>query len=191
MSWSKCYWGYICFLLWFFLKAFLSSSSLNSSLPMHSRTTMCVLLIYRQMVLGSIPISALYLSLSKIPPYPFTFTFTYPINPEGRWGTTDDLLTSSLHPSLSSAALIASLIFKWVHSLMLSSHLIFCLPRLLPPCTVPCKMVFARPEDLVMCPYHLSFRLLTVVKKTYLLLNDLYLYCLAPTCSLMTCICTV
>ena len=42
----------------------------------------------------------------------FTFTFTYPITREGRWGTIDALLTSSLHPSLSSAALIASLIFK-------------------------------------------------------------------------------
>ena len=30
-----------------------------------------------------------------------------------------------------------------VHSLMLSSHLFFCLPCLLPPFTVPCKMVLA------------------------------------------------
>ena len=44
-----------------------------------------------------------------------------------------------------------------VHSLMLSSHLFFCLPLLLAPFTVPCRIVFAMPEDLEMWPYHLSF----------------------------------
>ena len=34
-----------------------------------------------------------------------------------------------------------------VHSLMLSSHLFLCLPCLLPPFTVPCKMVWARPDE--------------------------------------------
>ena len=34
-----------------------------------------------------------------------------------------------------------------VHSLMLSSHLFLCPPRLLPPFTVPCKMVLARPDQ--------------------------------------------
>ena len=34
-----------------------------------------------------------------------------------------------------------------VYSLMLSSHLFFCLPCLLPPFSVPCKMVWARPDD--------------------------------------------
>ena len=36
-----------------------------------------------------------------------------------------------------------------VHSLMLSSHLFFCLPLLLAPFTVPCRIVFPMPEDLV------------------------------------------
>ena len=43
-----------------------------------------------------------------------------------------------------------------VHSLMLSSHLFFCLPLLLAPFTVSCRIVFAMPEDLEMWPYHLS-----------------------------------
>ena len=34
-----------------------------------------------------------------------------------------------------------------VHSLMLSSHLFLCLPCLLPPFTVPRKMVLARPDE--------------------------------------------
>ena len=33
-----------------------------------------------------------------------------------------------------------------VHSLMLSSHLFLCLPCLLPPLTVPCKMDLAKPD---------------------------------------------
>ena len=37
--------------------------------------------------------------------------------------------------------------FRPVHSLMLSSHLFLCLPCLLPPFTVPCKMVLARPDE--------------------------------------------
>ena len=40
---------------------------------------------------------------------------------------------------------------------MLSSHLFFCLPLLLAPFTVPCRIVFAMPEDLEMWPYYLSF----------------------------------
>ena len=34
-----------------------------------------------------------------------------------------------------------------VHSLILSSHLFFCLPCLLPPFTVPSTMVLARPDE--------------------------------------------
>ena len=37
--------------------------------------------------------------------------------------------------------------FRPVHFLMLSSHLLLCLPCLLPPFTVPCKMVLARPDE--------------------------------------------
>ena len=45
-----------------------------------------------------------------------------------------------------------------VHSLMLSPYLFFCFPLLLAPFTVPCRIVFAMPEELEMWPYHLSFR---------------------------------
>ena len=42
----------------------------------------------------------------------------------------------------------------------------FSVPRLLPPWTVPCMIVLASPGDLVMWPYHLSLRCLTVVRRS-------------------------
>ena len=48
------------------------------------------------------------------------------------------MATSSLHSSRLSAFLVAAPSVMPVHSGMLSSHLFFCLPLLLPPCTVPC-----------------------------------------------------
>ena len=69
------------------------------------------------------------------------------LNCEGRWGTTDDFATSFLHFSLFSTALWDLLISRPVHFQMLSSHLFLCLPCLLPPFTVPCKMVLARPDE--------------------------------------------
>ena len=36
---------------------------------------------------------------------------------------------------------------RLVYSQMLSSHLFFCLPCLLSPFTMPCKMVLARPNE--------------------------------------------
>ena len=72
-----------------------------------------------------------------------------------RWGTKDDRATTVLHSSLFSAFRRASPNLNPVHSVMLSSHLFFCLPLLLPPCTVPCRIIFASPVDLVLCPYHL------------------------------------
>ena len=65
------------------------------------------------------------------------------LNHEGRWGTTDDFTTNFLHFSLFSTALWNWANSRPVHSLMLSSHLFLCLPCLLPPFTVPCKMVLA------------------------------------------------
>ena len=50
-----------------------------------------------------------------------------------------------------------------VYSLMFSSHLFLCLPCLLPPFTVPFKMVLARPDKRETWPYHCSLRLFTVV----------------------------
>ena len=64
------------------------------------------------------------------------------LNRESRWGTTYDFITSFLHFSLFSTALW-DLNSRPVHSLMLSSHLFLSLPCLLPPFTVPCKMVLA------------------------------------------------
>ena len=71
-----------------------------------------------------------------------------------------------------------------VYSLMLSSHLNLCLPCLLPPFSVPCKMVLARPDERETCPYHCSFRLLTMVKRYSCGLNTCWI--LARTSSLET-----
>ena len=63
----------------------------------------------------------------------------------------DDVATIS---SLSSAALLRESPNPIpVHSLMLSYHLFFCLTLLLAPFTVPCRIVFAMPEDLEMFPF--------------------------------------
>ena len=64
------------------------------------------------------------------------------LNRDGRWGTTDDFATSFLHFSLFNTALWDLPNSRPVHSLMLSSHLFLCPPCLLPPFTVPCKMVW-------------------------------------------------
>ena len=61
------------------------------------------------------------------------------LNTEDRWGTTDDFATSFLYFPLFSTALWDLPKSKPVRSLM-SSHLFLCLPCLLPPFTVPCKM---------------------------------------------------
>ena len=82
------------------------------------------------------------------------------LNHEGRWGTTDDFATSFLHSFLFSTSL-------WpVHSLMLSPHLFLCLPCLLPPFTVPCKIVLARPDEWETWPYNCSLCLFTLVRRS-------------------------
>ena len=54
-----------------------------------------------------------------------------------------------------------------VHSLMLSSHLFFCVPCLPPSFTVPCKMVLlARPDERETCPYHFSLHLFMVASRS-------------------------
>ena len=70
------------------------------------------------------------------------------LNFGGRRGTTDDVATITFYLFLSSAALRESPNPIFVHSLMLSSHLFFCFNLLLTPFTVPCRTVFAMPEDL-------------------------------------------
>ena len=88
------------------------------------------------------------------------------LNLGGRRGTTDDVATIPFHPSLSSAAIRESPNSIPFHSLMLSSHHFFCVPLLLAPFTVPCRTVFAMPEDLEMLSYHLSFRFFTMVRRS-------------------------
>ena len=80
------------------------------------------------------------------------------LNREGRWGTTDDFTTSFLHFSPFPTAFWDLANSRPVHFLLLSSHLFFCLPCLLPPFTVLCKMglvkewtpFFSKPELLTM-----------------------------------------
>ena len=69
------------------------------------------------------------------------------LNHEGLWGTIDDFATSLLHFLLFSTALWGLANYRSVHSLMLSSHLFLCLPCLLPPFTVSCKVVLAKPDE--------------------------------------------
>ena len=81
----------------------------------------------------------------------------YPITLEGRRGTTDEFATIHFHLDLFSADLDELAKSIPVHSLILSSHLFFCLPLFLFPFTVPCWIVFAKPEDLETWPTILAF----------------------------------
>ena len=85
-----------------------------------------------------------------------------PLKREGCWGTTDMILQRFLHFLLFSTALWDLPYSRPLHSLRLSSHLFLCLPCLLPPSTVPRKMVLARPDEWETWPYHCSLRLFTL-----------------------------
>ena len=88
------------------------------------------------------------------------------LNRGGHWDTTNDFITSFLQCSLFSTALWDLANSRPVHSLMLSSHLFFCLPRLLSPFTVSSKMTLARPDERETYPYHFSFHLFTMVRRS-------------------------
>ena len=89
-----------------------------------------------------------------------------PITLQGLWGTTDDFATTPFRVILSSAALVQLTKSIPDHSLILSSHL-FCLPLLLFPFTVSCRIFFTKPEDPARHgPNHLSFRFLTMVRSS-------------------------
>ena len=88
----------------------------------------------------------------------------YPITLEGRQGTIDEFATIAFHLDLFSAALVELAKSIPVYSLILSSHLFFCLPLFLFTFTVPCRIVFAKSEDLEIWPNLLSFRFLTKVR---------------------------
>ena len=87
---------------------------------------------------------------------------------EGCWGTTDEFAKIPFHLVLFSAALVELAKSIPVHSL--SSYLFFCQPVLLLLFTVPCRIVFAKQEDLETWPNHLSFRYLTMVR--YIINSD-------------------
>ena len=80
--------------------------------------------------------------------------------------TKDDRATTVLHSSLFLAFQRASPNFNPVHSVTLSYHLLPRPPLPLPPCKVPRRTIPASPADLVLCPYHLSFRFFTEVRRS-------------------------
>ena len=105
------------------------------------------------------------------------------LNHEGCLGTTDDFATNFLHFFLFSTALWDLPNSTPVNSLM-SSHLFFCLPCLLPTFTVPWKMVLARPDKWKTWPYHCSFHLFTTIRKS--LCGPIAYWILTRTSSLVT-----
>ena len=80
-----------------------------------------------------------------------------------------NLLASAWHPKRrfdQSDKSSVNRAVETLHSLMLSSHLFFYLPLLLAPFIDLCRIVFAMPKDFEMWPYHLSFRFLTIVRRS-------------------------
>ena len=108
----------------------------------------------------------------------------YPFTLEDRRGTTDEFATIPFHLDLFSAALVELAKSIPVHSLRLSSHLFFCLPLFRFPFTVPCRIVFAKPEDLEKWPNHLSFRFSTRVRSSSY--SPMAAWIFLPTSSLVT-----
>ena len=68
-----------------------------------------------------------------------------------------------LPPFLFSASLTESQNFNPLHSAILFSQRFFCRSLLLPPCTFPCKIVLASPDDLDTCPNHFTLRFFTLL----------------------------
>ena len=80
------------------------------------------------------------------------------------WGTTDEFVTTSFRLVLFSAALVELVKSIPVHSLILSSHLFFCLPLFFFLSLCPVGLSFSKPEDLETWPNHPSFCFLTRVR---------------------------
>ena len=136
----------VCLCVWVTLKvAGIVSNSCN---PLSCTVT----LISNQVYAKSNPVRHLHLSL----------------NHKGHWGTTNDFLNSFLHFSRFSTAFWGLPNFRPVHSLILSSHLFFCLPCFLSPFTVPCKMVLAIPDEheWETFSYYCSLHFFTMVKRS-------------------------
>ena len=86
---------------------------------------------------------------------------------DGHWDTTDDFVTRFFFPyRVSSCALPSGTCPKSrpVDSLMLSSYHFLCLSRLLPPFTVSCELVLARPDEPEIWPYLCSLSLFMIVR---------------------------
>ena len=83
-------------------------------------------------------------------PFLFYSILFYPIALEGCRDTIDEFATIPFHLVLFSAALVELAKSIPVHSLILSFHLFFCLPFVLCPYTVPCRIALAKPEDIQM-----------------------------------------
>ena len=96
----------------------------------------------------------------------------------------DGFTISFLHFPLFSTALWDLANSRPSHSLVLSPHLIFGLRWLLPPFTIPCKMVLARPDERETRPYNCSLRLFTMVRRSSCCLIAYWI--LAQTSSLVT-----
>ena len=96
----------------------------------------------------------------------FYFFLFYPITLEGHRGTTDEFATISFHLVLFSAALVELAKSIPAHSLILSSHRFFCLPLFVFSLTAPCRIVFAKPEDLDTWPNYLSLCFLTRIRSS-------------------------
>ena len=90
--------------------------------------------------------------------------FYLSLNRGGYLCMTDEFTISFLHFSALHCPLRLGEL-QAVHFLMLSSHP-FYMPCFLPPFTVPCKMVLARPDERETCPYHFSLRLFTMVSRS-------------------------
>ena len=103
--------------------------------------------------------------IKAVPSISILFCF-YPIALECRQDTTDEFATIPFHLVLFSAALVQLAKSIPVHSLILSFHLLFCLPFALCPFTVPCRTAFAKPEDIQMWQNYLFFRVLTKVRSS-------------------------
>ena len=112
-----------------------------------------------------------------------SFTFTYPLTVRvvGAQQMTSQPVSSIF---LLSTALWNFENARPVYSLMLSFHFFFCLPCLLPPSTVPFKIVSARPDEQKTCPYHFSLHLFMMVWRS--LYGPVACWILALTSSLVT-----
>ena len=94
------------------------------------------------------------------------FTLHLHFNCKVHRGTTDFFTTIVLHFSLFSTALWDMANSRPVHSLTSSSHLFLCLPCLLPPFTVPCKMILARLDEWETCQHCFSLHLFMMVRRS-------------------------